>query len=253
MTRRFHRRIFAPKRLRPWAVDSDYGRHPLDSLRPEIMPHVHRDAGPDDPWLAVEKSETIQALWLQVESAQAYAGGARISADQGGLDLEAFCLDAKCTPKQTEALSLAGDGWSIGEIAAACGVTRAAIWTRLYAGRRKLLRQVPPIVPCDMVESQAVKHAPEHLEEDFEIARRYIQTRIVVDQISGCWVWQHAKTRSGYGFVSYTREPINQARTSSHRVAYTVFVGTISDGLVLDHLCRNRACCNPEHLEPITR
>src|SRR5690606_7471316 len=38
-----------------------------------------------------------------------------------------------------------------------------------------------------------------------------------------------------------------------HRVTYEAFVGPIPEGLEVDHLCRNRACCNPEHLEPVTR
>lgn len=38
----------------------------------------------------------------------------------------------------------------------------------------------------------------------------------------------------------------------AHRVAYMLTVGVPAPGLVLDHLCRNRACCNPAHLEPVT-
>jgi hypothetical protein len=37
-----------------------------------------------------------------------------------------------------------------------------------------------------------------------------------------------------------------------HRYAYEALVGPIPDGKQIDHLCRNRACCNPEHLEPVT-
>lgn len=38
---------------------------------------------------------------------------------------------------------------------------------------------------------------------------------------------------------------------TAHRFAYELLVGPVPDGLQLDHLCRNRACCNPEHLEPV--
>lgn len=39
----------------------------------------------------------------------------------------------------------------------------------------------------------------------------------------------------------------------AHRVAYKILVGPISRGLVIDHLCRNKLCVNPDHLEPVTQ
>lgn len=64
---------------------------------------------------------------------------------------------------------------------------------------------------------------------------------------SGCWIWTRAINAYGYGKLKY-----NNKHTSSHRVAYQELVGPIPAGLQLDHLCRNRACCNPAHLEPVT-
>ncbi len=63
----------------------------------------------------------------------------------------------------------------------------------------------------------------------------------------GCWVWRGSKDRAGYGRISHARE-----NALVHRLAYELLVGPIPDGLTLDHLCRNRACYNPEHLEPVT-
>lgn len=65
---------------------------------------------------------------------------------------------------------------------------------------------------------------------------------------NGCWVWTKNKDSDGYG-----RFPLNDGTTTSaHRAAYETWVGEIPAGLTIDHLCRNRACFNPDHLEPVT-
>lgn len=66
---------------------------------------------------------------------------------------------------------------------------------------------------------------------------------------TGCWIWTGGKNKDGYGtfFVN-----MQTGYTRSHTWAYMHFIGPIGDGLELDHLCRNRACCNPHHLEPVT-
>jgi hypothetical protein len=68
----------------------------------------------------------------------------------------------------------------------------------------------------------------------------------VVDE-RGCWVWQLYRNQNGYGVTHVDRYPV-----LAHRHHYERKYGPIPEGLVLDHLCRNRACCNPEHVEPVT-
>lgn len=78
------------------------------------------------------------------------------------------------------------------------------------------------------------------------IAQR-IWAKVEVDE-SGCWIFTGAKT-NGYGFVAAA----DRRMAYPHRVMYEVLVGPIPEGLDIDHLCRVRACCNPHHLEPVTR
>lgn len=64
---------------------------------------------------------------------------------------------------------------------------------------------------------------------------------------NGCWVWTGHRYQAGYGKVKIGRD-----NHGAHRVSYELLVGPIPEGLQLDHLCRNRACVNPDHLEPVT-
>lgn len=65
---------------------------------------------------------------------------------------------------------------------------------------------------------------------------------------SDCWTWRAFRDRDGYGRFS----PPQGAPQGAHRVAYELRVGPIPAGKVIDHLCRNRACVNPNHLEVVT-
>ncbi len=76
-------------------------------------------------------------------------------------------------------------------------------------------------------------------------AKDRILDRINIDPVTECWNWQGAKFASGYGQVWS-----DGRGWGAHRLSWMAFVGPIADDLVLDHLCRNRACVNPAHLEP---
>jgi hypothetical protein len=66
-----------------------------------------------------------------------------------------------------------------------------------------------------------------------------------------CWPWLGKLDRYGYGRVA-SKVNGRIISTGAHRAAYLLRHGEIPDGLVIDHVCRNRACVNPAHMEPVT-
>lgn len=77
----------------------------------------------------------------------------------------------------------------------------------------------------------------------------------LIDQLSdkftigdGCWEWTAGRNTNGYGAINIARRQYR-----AHRVMYEWLVGPIPSGMDLDHLCRNRACVRPDHLEPVSR
>jgi hypothetical protein len=82
-------------------------------------------------------------------------------------------------------------------------------------------------------------------------AKEYIAARIAVEDrgySTPCWVWQKCLTEKGYGRAQVPE----LGRMRVHRATYQLYVGQIPEGLVVDHLCRVKACCNPDHLEAVT-
>lgn len=79
------------------------------------------------------------------------------------------------------------------------------------------------------------------------LAVRLERRHVVTD--SGCWEWT-GKHQHGYGQIKMGGK--HGTWKSVHVVAYELFVGPRPPGTELDHLCRNRACFNPAHLEPVT-
>ncbi len=88
-------------------------------------------------------------------------------------------------------------------------------------------------------------------------------SRIDVRGPGECWPWLGTLTSSGYGFILPNG---SDSGLRAHRVVYELFIGPIPEGHDLDHLCHNRdlncaggvtclhrRCCNPAHVEPVTR
>lgn len=70
-----------------------------------------------------------------------------------------------------------------------------------------------------------------------------------VDPETGCWNWSKTLTSNGYGVIK--KQGFRQLM--AHRFIYQRERGPVPDHLDMDHLCRNRACVNPDHLEPVSR
>jgi hypothetical protein len=76
-----------------------------------------------------------------------------------------------------------------------------------------------------------------------------IQRKILPEPNSGCWLWigAVAGSKGSYGLTSFQSQ-----KKYAHVLVYEILKGPIPFGLELDHLCRNRLCVNPEHLETVT-
>lgn len=68
-----------------------------------------------------------------------------------------------------------------------------------------------------------------------------------VDRSGFCWTWTAQRDRDGYG-----RFEIAGRRRAAHRVSFEWERGPVPEGREIDHVCRNRACVRPEHLEAVT-
>lgn len=68
-----------------------------------------------------------------------------------------------------------------------------------------------------------------------------------VQKTDGCWLWSASRQRRGYGTLV-----LQGKGRLAHRVAYELLRGPVPDGCELDHTCRNTACVNPDHVEPVS-
>lgn len=80
--------------------------------------------------------------------------------------------------------------------------------------------------------------------------RARIKARVTITDrgyATPCWISDRATTATGY-----TRIRVDRRSQATHRMAYIAWVGPLADDQEIDHLCRQRACCNPQHLEAVT-
>ena len=67
------------------------------------------------------------------------------------------------------------------------------------------------------------------------------------EKVGLCWIWTGFKNNSGYGQTSFKGKSWR-----AHRLLYYLFKGPIANGMTIDHLCQNKACVNPEHLQVVS-
>ena len=95
-------------------------------------------------------------------------------------------------------------------------------------------------------------HRRDQILDRIEARCSIVYTGFVLDhKPSPCHLWTGPDSGTGRG-GGYGRVWIKGKRLMVHRVTFEHFSGPIEDGLVLDHLCRIRKCCNPAHLDPVT-
>jgi hypothetical protein len=84
--------------------------------------------------------------------------------------------------------------------------------------------------------------------EDIVKLTNKILTNVICEIDTKCWVWQKTINPNGYGVIN----DINHKNKRAHRVSYEVFVGLIEDKMQINHICKNRSCVNPDHLEQLS-
>ena len=107
--------------------------------------------------------------------------------------------------------------------------------------------------PCNNAAAAAWHRAndPKHPRIPKPLAARLLSH---ATQEGRCWVWEGAIQRNGYGVIGIGSLTDGSRRMEYvHRVSYSLFVGPIPEGLQIDHLCSNKRCLQPDHLEPVTR
>src|SRR5579864_2278918 len=108
--------LLAPRRPKRWrAIESDYGRHVLDSKLGELHPRSRRDVPADDPFVHPNKSQLLRNLQVLLTAALARAGA--LNSDDDFPDYSALAEEANLTLSEYEAVAMTIDGWEREDIA----------------------------------------------------------------------------------------------------------------------------------------
>jgi len=106
-----------------------------------------------------------------------------------------------------------------------------------------------PIQPNDIVDMIVSKRKYMRSKSQI-ITQKHIKSfysKVRFDENTWCWNWQASKDEDGYGWFG------NFTGKKAHRFSYRLHIGELDPNLTIDHLCRNKACVNPEHMEQVTR
>jgi hypothetical protein len=124
-------------------------------------------------------------------------------------------------------------------------VTRTADGATMGETSQTVLSASPPARACVSRAQKGAGRAPSAVFDPTLEARFWAKVQRGTPE--ECWPWLASIALKGYGSIK-----VNGRREYAHRVAYELLVDPIPDGLTIDHLCRNRACVNPFHLEAVT-
>lgn len=137
------------------------------------------------------------------------------------------------------------------------GITRERVRQLVLRDAGRAIGHAPaPMYRCHRCggEYQGVNAEGRHIRSSRHAAWRRADREATfwgkVSKSDGCWEWTGAHDPEGYGHASMRW--LAGAGGYTHRAAYILAVGPIPAGLTIDHLCRNRGCVNPSHLEAVT-
>ena len=78
--------------------------------------------------------------------------------------------------------------------------------------------------------------------------RERLEAHIAFEPNTGCWIWAGTWDKDGYGKFHLGGKTIR-----AHQAAFKLYRGRLRKGQEIDHTCNNRACCNPDHLQAVSR